>query len=147
MPWIKPRSCFPLVLYLFPRKDQDWLKGQWHLSKHRNSPCAAHCVLLFPFLWLSPALPWFPHFYNFCFSSGRAPGPSSTAEGLLNPCLHLQRWWHRPNHLYWSVCWAVDLAWDSVFLWDKKPQPKAKQVILFHTNRRNCASWHIHRDH
>lgn len=90
VPQIKPRSCFPLVLFLFPRKNQDWSKGQWHLPKHWNSMCAAHCVLLhFPISvsFPSPAMvsPFLPFLVQLWLGSWAQQHSRKSPETLSAP--------------------------------------------------------------
>lgn len=148
MPWIRLRSCFPLGLCLFPWKYPDWLQGQWCLPKHPNSSYGAYCVMLhFPIS--ATVSPFLLHVWAY--------RPNSTAEGLLQPLVSVTL--TDSLHIYWTMCRAVDLAWDLVFHWEEKPQPKAEQINGNLKGRilregtvqadaytgRNCASWYIQK--
>jgi len=117
MPWVKLRSCFPLVFCLFPRENQDWLHRQWPLPRHWNSSCVACCVLshLPISAIVSPFLPFPLHLW--------ADGSSSRTEGLLQTPLSVS--------LAASYMLSSRFGTRFSFHWEEKPQPKAKQTIFF----------------
>ena len=144
MPWIKPKSCFPLVLCLFPRKDQDCLQGQWRLPTHQNSSCGACCVLPhFPIpATVSPFLPFLLLLW--------AHGPGSTAEGLLQS-LHTSVTSSITSYLLICVLGSrFGMRFGFPLRRETTAKGKANNSFLDtkrkNTKGRNCAGWCINRD-